>query len=114
MDAKTTVKPQRELIVPSAQGWYSSAHEYSGEHNYSPGERLLFMENALNHTENALFASNQKLAEQEKHVELGRLAVKVNICNELFSYGSTNCLNHRCCKDEYDFCQKRAELLTNK
>ncbi|GMB00415.1 hypothetical protein PIPA1_32140 [Pelosinus sp. IPA-1] len=49
--------------------------------------------------------------QQEKYAELGRLAVKVNICNELFNYGSTNCLTHGCCKNEYDFCQKRSELL---
>jgi len=56
------VKPQRKLIVGTAQGWYESAHDYTEK--YSPSERVIFMENALNHTENALFASNKKIEQQ--------------------------------------------------
>lgn len=47
---------KRKLIVPTAQGWYEAALDNS----YTMSERLLSMENALNHTENALFASRKE------------------------------------------------------
>jgi cell wall-associated NlpC family hydrolase len=47
---------QRKLVVTTAQGWFDAARDSS----YSMGKRLLFMENALNHTENALVAARQE------------------------------------------------------
>lgn len=46
----------RKLVVATAQGWFDSTRDSS----YSMGDRLLFMENALNHTENALVAVRQE------------------------------------------------------
>jgi hypothetical protein len=44
---------ERKLIVNTAQSWYEAAHDGS----YVMGERLFYMENALNHTENMLAAA---------------------------------------------------------
>jgi hypothetical protein len=46
---------ERKLLVETAQGYYEAAlgKNTDGE-VYSTAEKLLFMENALNHTENAL------------------------------------------------------------
>jgi hypothetical protein len=50
----------RKCAVPTAQGWFDSAREAQAAGKM--GEALLFMENAFNHTENALFAARKALA----------------------------------------------------
>jgi hypothetical protein len=47
----------RRLLVRSAQIWFDGAK--SADHEMA--ERLLYMENALNHTENALAAAHRAL-----------------------------------------------------
>lgn len=47
------VRTNRQLVVETADYWFRNAKDES----YSMAERLLFMENALNHTENILRAA---------------------------------------------------------
>lgn len=48
---------KRKLVVNTAQYWYTHAHKVTfarSEIAYTQPERFLYMENALNHTENML------------------------------------------------------------
>lgn len=51
-------KSERRLVVDTANYWYKGSRDES----YSFAERLLFMENALNHTENALIVTLEEPA----------------------------------------------------
>lgn len=55
----------RKLVVPTAQGWFDATRDSK----YSMGERLLFMENALNHTENALVAAREDSAALRQQID---------------------------------------------
>jgi Lar family restriction alleviation protein len=52
--AETAAKDMRECVVATAQGWFNSARE--AQQAGKMKDALLFMENAFNHTENALAA----------------------------------------------------------
>lgn len=55
----------RKLVVLTAQSWFDATRDSS----YSMGERLLFMENALNHTENALVAARDEATDLHAKLE---------------------------------------------
>ena len=48
---------ERKTAVPTAQCWYNSAH--NSVNNWP--DRVICMENAYNHTENALFAARKEI-----------------------------------------------------
>ncbi|MDF2499360.1 MAG: hypothetical protein K0Q77_74 [Anaerosporomusa subterranea] len=58
---------ERKLVVDTAQGWFDSARN----DNYSMAEKLICMENALNHTENALVAERSKTTHLQSVVAIG-------------------------------------------
>lgn len=53
---------KRKTAVPSAQCWYDDAHSS----DYTWHNRVIMMENAFNHTENALIAARDEIEKQRK------------------------------------------------